>query len=282
MTDSVMQDVGRDDQDETIVGLYVRVSDDEQDEKRQIDETREYALSTYEAPEIRLYVDVISGMSESRGDDYERLWSDLEAGELDVVVVHEISRLSRLGAGAIHEFLEHALEHESSVKDLETGLEINLSSTLIDREVKKMIAGIMGDLARIEREQKLRRINSGIRTAMNAGKWTGRAPRGFRVEDGILHVEPTEYLETRQALARVLSGEQITTVADESGIPESSLRTIRDERQDLYLEGEADDDRVDDALEEIRPLEEPDVDVDAGELEALRSRLDELDRLTSD
>ncbi|MBP1987227.1 recombinase family protein [Halolamina salifodinae] len=258
------------------VGLYARVSTEEQDVERQINEAREYATNEFDDPDIRLYPDVISGVDEGRGEEYERLWNDIDAGDLDLVVVHELSRVSRLGAGAIHELLEHSLANDTSVKDLEVGLEVNLDDSPVTNAVKQMIAGLMGDLARVEHKQKLRRINSGIRAAQDAGKWTGRPPKGFRVDDnGVLRVEPAEFLATRRALERIGSGEPISEVSDDTGIANSTLRHLRDDRRDLYFYGEADDDRVDEALDEVRPLSDPDVD-DAGDLEA---RVDQLEAL---
>jgi len=262
----------------TDVGLYARVSTDEQNVDRQIQQAREYAESTYPDASIEMYPDVISGAAEQRGEYYDELWSDIADGELDAVVIHELSRLSRLGAGAIHEFLEHCLEHDTSVKDLEIGLEIDVDSSMVDRAMKQMLAGIMGDLARVEHKQKLRRINSGIQAAQNAGKWTGRAPRGFEVgdEDQRLHVETEEFLRTRAALERCQNGEAVAAVADDVGMPESSLRYILgdDERLAMYFHGEHSDERKQAALNDITPL--PDVDVDDDQ--DLEERVAELEQ----
>jgi DNA invertase Pin-like site-specific DNA recombinase len=114
----------------------------------------------------------------------------------------------------------------------------------------------MGDLARVEHKQKLRRIESGIAAAKNAGKWTGRPPRGFRVEDGHLRVEVEEFLRARAAIERIVGGESATDVAEDVGIPATTLRTLVNDRSELYLYAEADDTRVDAALDDLRPLDE--------------------------
>ena len=101
-----------------------------------------------------------------------------------------------------------------------------------------MVANLMGDLAKIEHQQKLQRIESGIRAAQEVGKWTGRPLRGFETnEEGYLHVVPEEFLHTREALARVERGESRRSVAEETGIPLSSLRRLYDNRRELYLAG---------------------------------------------
>lgn len=44
-------------------------------------------------------------------------------------------------------------------------------------------------------------------------------------------------------------------VAADTGLAASTLRTLEDDRRHLYLGGEADDDRLDAALEDVRPLD---------------------------
>jgi len=128
---------------------------------------------------------------------------------------------------------------------------------MVDQAVTQMIAGLMGDLARIEQTQKVRRIQSGIDAAQEAGKWTGRPPTGFEVIDGHLQVAPEEYLRVRAGMERVASGDSLADVADDVGVAPSTLRELYNDRAELYLRGEADDDRVDAALEDVRPLSEP-------------------------
>ena len=142
--------------------------------------------------------------------------------------------------------------------------------------MKELIAGLLGDLAKIEHKQKLRRIRSGIAAAQDAGKWTGRPPAGFVVEDGYLRVDVAEFLHVREAVARVDRGEPYATVAEETGVAESTLRSLEAGRRDLYLAGDAEDDRVDEALDDVRPLEDVRTeDVDLGELRERVERLEE-------
>jgi DNA invertase Pin-like site-specific DNA recombinase len=243
----------------SIVGIYGRVSTTGQDPQRQLDELREFVEQEYTDAEVRPYADIISGADTGRGEEYQRLHDDIESGELDAVVVHELSRLSRLGAGEIHEFLEFCLEHETGVRDLEVGLEISLDDDLVDRAVSQLIAGVMGDLARVEHKQKLRRIQSGIDAAKANGQWTGRPPAGFDVVDGYLQVNASEFLTIRQALERVERGYTYTEAAEGTPIAESTLRNLHDQRRDLYFYGNADDDRLLAAVDDIKPLDEPDI-----------------------
>jgi DNA invertase Pin-like site-specific DNA recombinase len=263
-----------DDAPET-VAIYARVSTTDQDASRQLDELRTWVADQYPDADTEEYVDVVSGSATDRAEEYHALREAVAAGDLDLVVVDEISRLSRLGGGEIHDFIQHALEHDTSVRDREVGLSIDVGSSEVDRAVKEMLAGLLGDLAKIEHKQKLRRIRSGIAAAQDAGKWTGRPPAGFVVEDGYLRVDPAEYLHVREAVARVDRGEPYATVAEETGVAESTLRSLEADRRDLYLAGEADDDRVDAALDDVRPLD--DLRADTTDLDELRERVERVE-----
>lgn len=259
----------------TTAAIYARVSTNDQDVSRQLDEAREH-LRDLGVEEVAEYPEVVSGAvpTESR-EVYNELLDDVEAGDFDLVVVHEISRLSRLGPAAIHEFIQHCLENDTGVEALDVGLKIHVDDGDLQQTVYKMIAGLMGDLARIEHTQKLQRIRSGVRAAQEAGKWTGRPPAGFEVEDGYLRVDPPEFLHIREALARVERGEAYADVAADTGVAESTLRTLEKDRRHLYLGGEADDDRVDAALEDVRELD--DLREDDPDLDNLRERVARLE-----
>jgi len=239
------------------VAIYARVSTNRQDPDRQVRELESFVEREYPDADLERYVDIISGTTEGGGEEYQRLREDIAADELGTVVVHELSRLSRLGGGEIHNFIQHALEHDTSVRDLEVGLSLDVDDSMVDQAVTQMIANLMGDLARIEQKQKVRRIQSGIASAREAGKWTGRPPRGFTVKDGYLRVDTEEFLRVRSAIERVAAGDPAPEVADDTALPESTLRELYRDRPELYLRADADDDRFNTALDDVRPLDEP-------------------------
>ena len=232
--------------------IYARVSTPEQDLQRQLDECREHITAKF--PDVTIvdtYGDVVSGIKVDGGEQYHQLNSAIKSGEYDLVVVHELSRLSRLGAGKIRRFVQRCIERETAIESLEIGLSIYPNDPPLQRTIYTMIASIMGDLGRIEYEQNLQRIRSGIQAAQRAGRWTGRPPRGFEIdEDGMLRVVATEYLEVREALLSIKYGAPKAIVAKQSGIPRSTLvRLFRDEqRRAIYLAGTAVDERIGRAL----------------------------------
>jgi DNA invertase Pin-like site-specific DNA recombinase len=256
--------------------IYARVSTADQDVARQLDEAREH-LERLGVDDVEEYPEVVSGAADTDTREvYNDLLDDVAGGAFDLVVVHEISRLSRLGPTEIHEFIQHCLEHDTGVEALDVGLKIHVDDGELQQTIYSMVARLMGDLAQIEHTQKLQRIRSGVRAAQSAGKWTGRPPAGFVVEDGYLRVDPAEFLHVREALARVDRGEAFADVAEDTGLPESTLRSLHGDRRDLYLGGEAEDDRVDEALGDVRPLE--DVRAEEVDLTELRERVERLEK----
>jgi len=94
----------------THVALYARVSTDRQDHQRQIRELEEFVAEEYPDASVERFADIISGTDSEGGAEYRRLRDAIADEEVDVVVVHELSRLSRLGGGEIHNFLQHTLQ----------------------------------------------------------------------------------------------------------------------------------------------------------------------------
>jgi DNA invertase Pin-like site-specific DNA recombinase len=131
------------------VALYARVSTSDQDASRQLDELRAFADTEFPDADTREFVDIVTGTADEGGKQYRALRQSISDHEIDAVVVHELSRLSRLGGGEIHEFLEFCLGHDTGVRDMEVGLSIDVDDSAVDRAVTEMIASIMGDLARI-------------------------------------------------------------------------------------------------------------------------------------
>ena len=98
------------------------------------------------------------------------------------------------------------MEHDTGVEALDVGLKIHVDDSELQQTIYSMVARLMGDLAQTEHTQKLQRIRSGVRAAQSTGKWTGRPPGGFVVEEGYLHVDPADFLHAREAVARVDRG----------------------------------------------------------------------------
>jgi DNA invertase Pin-like site-specific DNA recombinase len=107
-----------------------------------------------------------------------------------------------------------------------------------------------------EREMIRQRIQSGVTRAIEQGKWVGRPPYGFSTnDDGYLQIEPENYLAMQSAIeyAKNNPDESVNGIARAHDVPQSTLdRALKnEEKAALYLEGDANDERVTDAIEEF-------------------------------
>jgi len=224
--------------------IYARVSTDDQDEERQVRDCLDYL--GVEIGDVRIYRDREHGDVDSR-KDFRRLISDIESGEVELVGATEVSRLSR-SAATFGEFLELALDNGVGLEILEN----SFPSIEPDSPWSKAMAQIAAVFAELEHSMINARIRSGIKNAKHQGKWTGRPPKGFKVgDDGFLEIDGEEFVRVQAALEEVEAGESVYSVSKSCGVPESTLKSIlRDEdKRRLYLEGEAEDERVAEALE---------------------------------
>jgi len=95
-------------------------------------------------------------------------------------------------------------------------------------------------------------------TTSSSMRWTGRPPTGFTVdEDSRLRVDVESFLRLRVGIERVSAGEDRANVADDIGFATSTLKNAHTNRADLYLYGDADDEDLETAIDEITPLPEP-------------------------
>ncbi|MDB2226289.1 recombinase family protein [Halorubrum ezzemoulense] len=117
---------------------------------RQLDEAHEH-LERLGVKDIEEYPEIVSGAADTDTREvYNQLLDAVETGRFDLVVVHEISRLSRLGPTEIHEFIQHCLEHDTGVEALDIGLKIHVDDEELQQTIYSMVARLMGDLAQIE------------------------------------------------------------------------------------------------------------------------------------
>jgi len=253
---------------------YVRVSTDKQDPQRQIEEIRDYLDVPLD--DVQAYADIASGATDNR-EDFQELWSAVEAGDVDRVVAYEMSRLSRRLSTAA-EFMETCAEQGvalETINDMFPNLRGGGEDDIWDELMAKFSAWMM----EFEREMTRERVRSGVQNAIDAGKWVGRPPYGFETdEDGYLRVQPDQYIRMQLAIEEALFGDgSVNAISEEYRVPGSTLnRVVSDEdRRRLYLYGEADDERLGAAVDEA------DVEAEATVSE-LEQRLSELETRIED
>jgi DNA invertase Pin-like site-specific DNA recombinase len=242
---------------DTAIATYIRASTDEQTHSNQRQSIGDWLSDHgHDWADVEQFADTGSGADDSR-EDFQRLLDELAADSFDTVVCWEISRLSRRGA-TLQEFFDTAEDVDTTVVITDGAVEkVKPDGT------GRFVADVIGMVYQQERRQLIRRIESGIDRAHREGKWLGQVPAGFvRDSDGYLqpNLNPDHdegeigYLELRSALEDIEDGDSYRSVAESLPVTRQTLSSIDNdgERREWYLSGEAEDDRVDEALGEIR------------------------------
>ena len=210
--------------------VYARISTDKQDRQRQLEACTEYVLSSFdvERSAITYYEDTGTGGNTQR-EAFQRLLSDVENGEVDAVVVHEISRLSRSMTD-----LSATIDR---LKDAGVALHIYDRDLVVDPEsndpMTEAFLYLMGVFAQLERDMIQQRIRSGIREAQRQGKHTGRTPYGFTTDDEGYLIPNDDYETACIALEQLQAGRSKRSVSKATGISRRTLGRI-EERGEMY------------------------------------------------
>ena len=195
----------------TTYGYYLRASTDKQTDQHQLDAIEDWLRErdiSLDSNSVRRYADFAKSGSDNSRADFQRMLDDIEAGELDVLVAWEISRITRDGE-MLQTFLSACEENDVHIFFTHD----NISELPLDGD-NRFIADIIGAVYQQERRSLIRRLQSGVNRARNEGKWLGQVPVGFtRDADGYLQpildadhdAGETRYMEI-QRVRRGLSG----------------------------------------------------------------------------
>jgi len=237
--------------------VYARRSTEGQRDEHQLDDISDW-LDRHDlaVADVEMFVEQASGASADR-DEFNALIQGITEDRFSDVVVWEISRIARKGQLA-QQFFDACEEHD-------TVIHVTNGSV---REIRpdgtgRMVAGIIAEVAAEERRNLIRRTKSGIRRARKEGKWVGNVPAGFLRIDGYLkpNMDPdyadgeTGYADVVDAMERLEDGESYRSVANDTpNISRPGLMNIHkdSDRKAWYLDTEADDERVQEALEVVK------------------------------
>jgi DNA invertase Pin-like site-specific DNA recombinase len=239
---------------QTDTAVYIRRSTaDQETEHQRAGITEWLADRDLAIGDVDVYAEQASGASTDR-DEFNELIDAIEAGEYSDVVVWEISRIARKGTLA-QQFFDTA-------EDAGTTIHITNGSV---RKVEpdghgRMVADVIAAVAAEERRSLIRRTEAGLQRARAEGKWVGQTPAGFETVAGylrpILNPEDGEvgYFELVDAIEAIENGMSYRKAAKRTpNVTRQTLMRIHkdDDRRAWYLDGEADDERVAEALDEI-------------------------------
>ena len=144
----------------------------------------------------------------------QRMMADIRAGQIDIVVVYKIDRLSR----AIIDFGELQMEFEKNgVSFVSVTQDINTSTSS-----GRMMLNILVAFAQYERELIAERIRDKMAATRRKGDWVGGSvPTGYKVENKKLVVDPERADVVRRVFARFIeiqSPKQIAYELNSDGI----------------------------------------------------------------
>lgn len=130
-----------------MIGCSCRVSTADQDLARQIEATREYALERLDAEpgDLDLYRDKSTGTDTAR-EGYKRLMNDIEAQNVETVVVKSVSRISR-SIRDLDRTVERITDAGATVHFLDEGLTMDPES---NDPMQKAMFRLMGVFAELE------------------------------------------------------------------------------------------------------------------------------------
>jgi site-specific DNA recombinase len=173
----------------SIVGIYTRVSTNEQRENGHSLEAQEKILKEYaKRKNLKIY-DIYTDGGES-GRNFERpalkrLIQDLKDKKLDTILVHKVDRLSRNNKDVLN-LIDDILTPNNQ--------RVLVSSGDIDSSTTNgyMFISLLGTFARYERETIIDRVKIGMQKRAEEGKYNGGKMLGYDSVEGQLIINPVE------------------------------------------------------------------------------------------
>ncbi len=172
----------------TKAALYTRVSTKKQNTDRQVAELQAYAQKQ-DFEVVLIVSEVVTGSArKAERPGLEQIFGLARKGEISEVVSLELSRLGR-----------NAMDVRQIIIDLnDLGIcthIVNRGLRSLDQKRKKdstvmLILGLLADLAEMEKEQLVERINSGLDQARRKGKKLGRPAGAGEEPDHMLKKYP--------------------------------------------------------------------------------------------
>ncbi len=202
-----------------ILGLYRRVSTDQQREEGysldiQEERLRAYAKTMDHVTEVRVYTDDgYSGGSLER-PGITRLIDDVEHGEITHVIVMKLDRLSRSQKDTLHLIEDIFIPHNVAFISMQESFNTNTA-------FGRAVVGILSVFAQLERENIYERTRSGMQKRVEAGFWPGGGgtPIGYDYDEQQGILVPNQDAElVRYVYDQFLDGKSLQGIANDLGL----------------------------------------------------------------
>ncbi|NEU56740.1 recombinase family protein [Halorussus sp. MSC15.2] len=186
------------------IACYCRVSTDDQSLDRQLSSTRDYAEREFGADlaDLEVYRDKSTGTNTDRSG-YQEMVANANAGDLDAVVVHSVSRVCR----SISDLERTASRLEGAGVELHIVTEGLTLRPGDDDPFQRALFQLLGVFAELEANMAQQRTKEGIAARQAKDDYHhGPAPLGFEKDDGRL-VEAENYHDVVAVLDMVRKDE---------------------------------------------------------------------------
>ncbi len=193
------------------VGLYVRVSTLEQANEGHSISVQQEKLATYCIARgwdvYFTYTDPGFSGSNMERPALKRMFSDIKAGHLDMVLVYKLDRLSRSQRDTLYMiedvFLANNVDFVSMTENFDTSSPLG-----------RAMIGILSVFAQLEREQIKERMAMGNMARAASGLWRGGsgAPIGYDYIDGRLVINEYEAAQIRLIFDLFLKGHTFNAI----------------------------------------------------------------------
>jgi len=214
------------------VACYSRVSTADQNLDRQLESTSEYAQRELGADlgEIVEYRDKSTGTDTSRSG-YRDLMAAVDAGDVDAVVVHEISRLAR-SLQDLERTITRVTDEDVEMHFVRDGLSFGDGK---ESPMHRLQMQMLGAFAEWQARVKQMNTKEGIAARQANDEYHhGRAPLGFEKDEGELFEGP-EYDRVCGVLDMVAAGEMSKRkAAKELETSRRSIGRCLGDRPELY------------------------------------------------
>jgi DNA invertase Pin-like site-specific DNA recombinase len=189
-----------------MIACYCRVSTEEQSLDRQLQSTHDYAETELGADlaDVATYRDKATGTNTSR-DGYQDMMNTVEEGEIDHVVVHEISRLAR-SLQDLEATVSRVTDANCAVHFVRDGLSFGDHEK--EQPMHRLQMQMLGAFAEWQARVKQMNTREGIaaRRESDDDYHHGRPPLGFETDDGQL-IQGENYHDVVAALDMVQKDE---------------------------------------------------------------------------
>jgi len=184
------------------VARYHRVSTEMQVLDRQTSATEEYVAENFPDADTRTYADADTGTDTDR-TDYQRLMDDATDGDVEVVVVKDMSRVARS--------VRDLMRTVDRLRDADVELHLIDDPIIVrpddDDPTQDLILTVLAAVGEFQAKITRRRVREGIAARQESDDYQhGPAPLGFEKDDGTL-VEAPEYHQVCAVLEMIEADE---------------------------------------------------------------------------